>query len=275
MLGRMNGPMSEIHPTAIVDRRAELADDVRIGAYSIVQGGVTLGAGTIVHEHCHIHSGSTVGCNCRIGPAAFVGLAPQHLQYDGANTRLVIGDEVIIREMASVHRSIYPGPEHATRVGNRCMLMVNCHVGHDCVLGDGVILANAALLGGHVTVGDHAFLGGGATIHQFVHIGRLVIIAGNEAISHDVPPFAAVRYRGLKGYNAIGCKRSGLSRESITSIRAAYHCLHTIRALPSAIAAMRKLPQTPELQELIDFITAPNRGMIPSLHFLRVQAGTE
>ncbi|MGD1277381.1 MAG: acyl-ACP--UDP-N-acetylglucosamine O-acyltransferase [Tepidisphaeraceae bacterium] len=268
--------MSQIHPTAIVDRLAELSDDVRIGAYSIVQGGVTLGAGTIVHEHCHIHSGSTIGRNCRIGPAAFVGLPPQHLKHDGANTRLVIGDEVIIREMVSLHRSIYPGPEHATRVGNRCMLMVACHVGHDSVLGDDVILANGVLLGGHVTVGNRTFLGGGATVHQFVRLGRLAIIAGNEAISHDVPPFAAARYRGLKGYNAVGCKRAGMSRESIASIRAGYRCLHTIRTLPLVIAAMRKLPHTPELQELIDFVMTPNRGILPSVHFLHTgQAGPE
>lgn len=268
--------MSQIHPTAIVDRRAELADDVCIGAYSIVQGGVTLGAGTIVQEHCHIHSGSIIGRNCRIGPAAFVGLAPQHLKHDGANTRLVIGDDVIIREMVSLHRSIYPSSDHATRVGNRCMLMACCHVGHDCALGEDVILANAVLLGGHVTVGNRTFLGGGATVHQFVRLGRLVMIAGNEAISHDVPPFAAARYRGLKGYNAVGCKRAGMSRESIASIRAGYRCLHTIRTLPMVIAAMRKLPRTPELQELIDFVAIPNRGILPSLKFVHSgQAGPD
>ncbi|MGA3065229.1 MAG: acyl-ACP--UDP-N-acetylglucosamine O-acyltransferase [Tepidisphaeraceae bacterium] len=274
--GRANlgkGDMSEIHPTAIVDSRAQLADDVQIGAYSIVKADVTLGPGTIVYEHCHIHGHTTIGKNCRIGPAAYVGLSPQHLKHDGRGTRLIIGDDVVIRETASIHRSINPAPEHATRVGDRCMLMVGCHVGHDCHVGADVVLANAVLLGGHITVGDKAFVGGGATIHQFVRIGRLSIIAGNEAVSHDVPPFSAIRYRGLKGYNAIGCKRSGMSRQSIASIRAAYHALHTNRTLPAALEIMKTLRPAPELDELIAFLTSTKRGIIPSLRFLFLRHG--
>ena len=155
--------MSEIHPTAIVDPRAVLADDVQIGAFAIIKAGVELGPGTIVFESTHIHGNTVIGKNCRIGPAAYIGLPPQHLKHDGAGTRLVIGDNVVIRETATVHRSIYPGPEFATRIGDGCMLMVGCHVGHDSDVGKDVILANAVLLGGHVSVGERAFLGGGAT----------------------------------------------------------------------------------------------------------------
>jgi UDP-N-acetylglucosamine acyltransferase len=148
------------------------------------------------------------------------------------------------------------------------MLMASSHVGHDCHIGDDVILANAVLLGGHVQLGTKAFIGGGATIHQFVRIGRLAIIAGNEAFSHDVPPFAAVRYRGLKGYNAIGCKRSGMPRESISAIRKAFRCLHTHRMLPSALAAIREIrPQVPEVIELLEFLESSHRGVIPSVSF--------
>lgn len=264
--------MHEIHSTAIVDPQAQLADGVQIGAYCIIKAGVVLGPGTIVQEHTHIHGNTVVGKNCRFGPAAYIGLPPQHLKHNGAGTRLVIGDNVVIRETASVHRSINPDPGHATRIGDRCMLMVGSHVGHDSSLGNDVILANAVLLGGHVTVGDRAFLGGGATIHQFVRIGRLVIVAGNEAISHDIPPFSAVRYRGLKGYNAIGCKRSGMSRQVIASIRAAFHALHTNRTIPEAVEVMRKLHQGPELDELIDFLNTPNRGILPSLRYLHVRS---
>jgi len=265
--------MSEIHPTAIVDPRAELAADVKIGAFSIIKAGVVLGPGTVVFEHTHIHGNAFIGKNCRIGPAAYVGLPPQHLKHDGKDTRLIVGDNVVIRETASVHRSIYPGEEHATRIGDGSMLMVACHVGHDCEVGKDVILANSVLLGGHITVGDRAFIGGGATIHQFVRVGRLSIIAGNEALSHDIPPFSAVRYRGLKGYNAIGCKRSGMSRQAIASIRAAFHTLHTNRTLSAALEAMRKLPRAPELDELITFLTTTKRGIVPSLRFLFLRHG--
>jgi UDP-N-acetylglucosamine acyltransferase len=264
--------MSEIHPTAIVDPRAQLAADVRIGAYSIIKAGVTLGAGTVVQENCHIHGVTIIGRNCQIGPAAYVGLAPQHLKSQGENTLCIIGDNCIIRETATVHRSIYQGQEHATRIGDRCMLMAGSHVAHDCQLGDDVILANAVLLGGHVTLGTRAFIGGGATLHQYVRVGRLAIIAGNEAIGHDTPPFGAVRYGGLKGYNAIGCKRAGIPRESIASIRAAYHCLLTTRTMPKALEKMREVTPAPELTELLEFIAASKRGILPSVHFLKTHA---
>jgi UDP-N-acetylglucosamine acyltransferase len=258
--------MREIHPTAIVDRRAELAEDVVVGAYSIIKAGVSIGAGTIVHENCHIHGSTTIGQRCQIGPGAFVGLPPQHIKYDGSVTQAIIGDDVIIREMVSIHRSFYSDPQRATRVGNRCLLMAGSHVAHDCVVGDDVMMANGATLGGHCVVGTRAFLAGGTMIHQFVRIGRLAIVSGNEAISHDAPPFSAVRYRGLKGYNAVGCKRAGMSRETIHAVRAAFYCLHMNRTLPGAMAAIRKsVPLLPEIQELLDFLASSKRGVLGSV----------
>lgn len=258
--------MATIHPTALVDPRAELADDAEIGAYSIIKGGVTIGSGTIVYEHTHIHGQAIIGKDCRLGPAAYIGMAPQHLRYSGEPTYLVIGDGVIVRETATLHRSTSPGLEHATRIGARAYIMVNAHVGHDCVLEENVILANGVLLGGHVTIGANAFLGGGCCLHQFVRCGRLAIIGGNAAITQDVPPFAAVHPGGrLKGYNAIGCKRAGLSREQIAAVRAAFYCLHTHRGLPAAIAAIRAgIPDVPEVHELVDFIASTRRGIVTS-----------
>jgi UDP-N-acetylglucosamine acyltransferase len=258
--------MRDIHPTAIIDRRAELADDVAVGAYSIIKGAVSIGPGTVIQEQCHIHGNTSIGRRCKIGPGAFVGLPPQHLKHDGEGTRAVIGDEVIIREMASIHRSIHAEDGHATRIGNRCMIMANGHVGHDCKLGEDVILANGVLLGGFCELGNRVFVGGGAVIHQFVRVGRLAIIAGNEPISHDIPPFAAARYRGLKGYNAVGCKRSGMSRETIHAVRAAYRCLHYNRTVPAAVMEIRRtVSNEPEIQELLEFISATKRGILPSV----------
>lgn len=262
--------MPLIHPTAIIDSRAELAEDVRVDAYAVVEGRVIVGVGTRIRSHSIVQGHTVLGANCQIGPAAYVGLDPQHLKFDGSETSLFVGDHVVIREGASVHRAFKPGAEHATRIGNRCFLMANSHVAHDCRLGEDVVLANAVLLGGHVVVGDRVFLGGGCGVHQFVQIGRLAMIGGNESISRDVPPFAAVRYGGLKGYNAIGCRRAGISQESIHAIRDAYFCLHTHRSTPAAVKAIKALSAAhlPEVQEILAAIFSAKRGIQPSVRFL-------
>jgi UDP-N-acetylglucosamine acyltransferase len=257
--------MVSIHPTALVDPQAQIADGVTIGGYSIIKGPVRIGGGTIIHEHTHVQGNTVIGRECQIGPTAFVGMAPQHLRADPEIGQLIIGDHVIIRETASVHRAITPGEEHATRIGDHCFLMAGAHVGHDCVLAPHVILANCALMGGHCQVGEWAFLGGGCTLHQFVRVGRLAIIAGNEATSQDIPPFASARYGGLKGYNARGCQRAGMSRETIHAIRSAYYCLHQNRTMSAAIEEIRAtIPQLPEIVELIDFILTSKRGILPT-----------
>ncbi|MDB5353985.1 MAG: acyl-ACP--UDP-N-acetylglucosamine O-acyltransferase [Phycisphaerales bacterium] len=265
--------MATIHPTAIVDRRTELADDVQIEAYAIIGAGVSISAGTVVYAHSIIQGATAIGAHCRIGPAAHVGLDPQHLgflnQPERPTTWLEVGDHTIIRESASVHRSSKPGRENATRLGSHCMLMGGSHIGHDSRVGDHVILANAALVGGHCEIGERVFLGGGCAIHQFCRVGRIAIVCGVEACSRDVPPFAADRYDGLKGYNAVGCRRSGMPRESIQAIRAAFHCLHTHRTAAAVVAAIRELNSpAPEVQEMLDFIATSKRGIQPSVRFI-------
>lgn len=259
---------ANIHPTAIVDPQVKLGEGVSIGAYAIVSGDVTLGPGTKIQEHCVIRGSTIIGSNCNIGPAAYVGMDPQHLRFtaDPANpSYLVIGNNVIIREGGRIHRATKPGIENATRVGDDCFLMGAIHVAHDCVLESHVIMADGALLGGHCHIGQRAFLGGGCTMHQFVRVGRLVIIAGNEASSLDVPPFAAMRYGRLKGYNAVGCRRAGMSREAITAIRAAYHCLQEHRVMSAGVAAIRsQVPDLPEIREILAFIGESKRGILPA-----------
>jgi UDP-N-acetylglucosamine acyltransferase len=256
-----------IHPTALVDPRAVLGDGVSIGGYSIIKGPVKIGPGTVIHEQTHVQGNTVIGRDCQIGPAAFIGLPPQHLHADLEAGQLIIGDNVIIRETASVHRATQPGEEHATRVGNHCFIMGGAHIGHDCRLEDHVIAANCVLLGGHCQVGESAFLGGGCTLHQFVRIGRLAIVAGNEGTSQDVPPFASMRYGGLKAYNARGCQRARMTAETIHAIRSAYHCLHRHRVVSAALDEIREIvPDLPEIRLLIEFITSSKRGIVPSLN---------
>jgi UDP-N-acetylglucosamine acyltransferase len=258
--------MADIHPTAIVDRRAELAADVTVGAYTIIKAGVTIGPGTIVQESCHIHGITSIGARCKIGPGAFVGLPPQHIRHDGAGTKAIIGDDCVIREGGTIHRSIFPEPDRATRVGNRVYVMATGHVGHDSLVEDDAMIAQGAMLGGHCFLGSKAFVGGGAAVHQFCRVGRIAIIGGNEGVTSDVPPFAAVRYHGLKGYNAIGCKRSGMPGNVLHAIRSAYRCIHTNRTLPGAIADIRAtVPLLPEILELLNFFEHTKRGIIGSV----------
>jgi UDP-N-acetylglucosamine acyltransferase len=257
-----------IHSTAIIDPRAELAEDVMVGAYAIIEGRVTIGKGSIVYPHSILQGPTIIGKNCRIGPAAYVGLDPQHIKFvaDEENpTYLVIGDNVLIRECARLSRSFTPGQEHATRVGDGCYIMGASHVGHDCIVERNVTLADSALLGGHVHVGQQCFIGGGSTIHQFVKIGRLTIVAGNEAFTHDVPPFGAVRYGHLKAYNAVGCKRAGMQFNAIHAIRSCYYRLKQHRTTAAALEAIRtEVADTPEVREIIAFIESSRRGILPS-----------
>lgn len=269
----MSRVMPDVHPTAIVDPRAQLAGDVRIEPYAIIGPDVYIGAGTIVRSHCVLEGALEIGARCRIGPAAYLGLDPQHLGFLAAPDRpitwAIIGDDALIRESATVHRATKGGRENATRIGNHCTLMAGAHVAHDCKLADHVIMANAALLGGHMTIGERAFIGGGTAIHQHCRVGRLAMVAGNQAVGHDVPPFAAVLHDSLKGYNAIGCKRAGLSREAIHSVRSAWHFFHTIRTIPLVLERMRQIePMTPEVREIIDFITSSKRGILRSARFV-------
>ena len=258
--------MANIHPTAIISPEARLGDGVSIGAYSIIKGAVQVGDRTIIHEHTMVQGKTTIGDECEIGPAAYVGLPPQHMSADREIGQLIIGNNVIIRETATVHRSITLGSAGATKLGDNCFIMASAHVGHDCVLGDSVVVANGVLLGGHCQIGDRCFIGGGAALHQHVRVGRLAVIGGNELITQEVPPFAAVLYGGLKGYNAVGCRRSGMSRPAIHAIRSAFRFLHLHRLTETAINEIRQIdPGTPELNELIDFLTTAKRGIVPSV----------
>ncbi len=263
--------MPRIHPTALVSADAQLADDVEVGAYAILDGPVRVGAGTVVLPHTHVLGKTTVGRNCRLGPAAYVGTPPQHLKADADAGSLVVGDDVVIRETATLHRAATAGDDHATRVGDRVFVMGSAHVGHDSVVEADAVLAHGIMLGGHVTVGAKAFIGGGAVIHQHCRVGRLSMIRGNEAVSADVPPFAVLTWTGLKGYNAVGVRRSGMPRASAQAIRSAYGCFHRHRLMAAAAAEIRAqgLADVPEVAELLAFLATTKRGIVQSLRFLR------
>ncbi|MFM8524890.1 MAG: acyl-ACP--UDP-N-acetylglucosamine O-acyltransferase [Cyanobacteriota bacterium] len=200
-----------IHPTAVVDPRAELADGVVVGPYAVIGPEVSLGAGTRIGPHVVIDGRVRMGRGNQVFPGACIGLEPQDLKYAGDPTEVVIGDDNTIRECVTINRATSAGEQ--TRIGSGNLLMACSHLGHNCLLGDRIVIANGVAVAGHVVIGDRAVIGGVLGIHQFVHIGTLAMLGGMSRIDRDVPPFTMVEgHPGrLRGLNRIGLKRSGLA----------------------------------------------------------------
>lgn len=249
--------MGTVHPTAIVEDGATLADDVSVGPYSVVGKDVVLGAGVRLESHVVVTGHTTVGARTRIFPFASIGHQPQDLKYAGEVSRLVIGENNMIRE----HVTMNPGTEGGgllTRVGDNCLFMMGSHVAHDCVVGDNAILVNNATLGGHVTVGDFAILGGLSAVHQFVRIGPHAMIGGMSGIENDVIPYGSVtgNRAHLQGLNLVGLKRRGFSRDDIHDLRKAYRLIFakegTMAERLDDVAEL--FPDNEPVMDIVDFI---------------------
>jgi UDP-N-acetylglucosamine acyltransferase len=257
--------MADIHPTAIVERGAELGAGVSIGPYSIVGPHVRLGAGVTLMSLVVVAGRTQIGDGCRLYPFASIGQPPQDLKYAGEPSELIIGSNNVIREYVTMN----PGTEGGgmvTRIGSNCLFMVGAHVAHDCQVGDHVILSNNASIAGHVRVGDHAILGGLCGIHQFVRIGRHAMIGGMTAVDQDVIPYASVmgdRAR-LSGLNIVGLKRRKFSRDQIHNLRTAYRLLFaeegTLAERLLDVAAMYK--DEPAVMEIVEFINVDSSRSI-------------
>jgi UDP-N-acetylglucosamine acyltransferase len=218
--------LNSVHPSAVVEAGARLGEDVEIGPFCHVGPQVAIGDGAKLLSHVVVAGDTVVGARTQIFPFASIGHAPQDLKYKGEPTRLRIGADCVIREGVTAN----PGTEGGggeTIVGDRCVLLANCHVAHDCRLGEGVILSNNVMLAGHCRVGDYAILSGGAAVHQFVRIGAHAFLGGLTGIGEDLIPFGmAIGNRGwLAGLNVIGMKRRGFTGEQIHSARRAYRQL--------------------------------------------------
>lgn len=259
----------QIHPTAVVHPKAELGADVTIGAFSTVGEHVRIGRGTTVMSHVNIDGWTEIGERCQVYPFASIGTAPQHLQYKGEPTRVVIGHDNILREYVTVNRGTVFGGG-ATTIGHHNFLMAYCHVAHDCHLGNYLIMANSASLAGHITIGDHAIIGGLSGIHQYVRIGAYSMIGGCSALGRDVPPFtrAAGGYRAkLYGLNTIGLKRHGFSNERISALKHAYDLLFRSGLMMAEAVkhARDEFKDWPDVQEFITFVETTKRGVCRSV----------
>ena len=217
----------QIHSTAIVDKKAMLlGNDIIIGPYCVIGPKVVINDGCVIHSHCIIDGDTTLGANNHLFPFCAIGLAPQHAKFSGGKSKLIVGNNNIIRE----HVTMHPGTDigiKVTKVGNDSLFMVGTHVAHDCIVGDNVVFVNGAVIGGHVEIGDFCYLGGHSAIHQFCRVGKHAIIGASTMVEGDVIPYSSViGGRGnLSGLNLVGLKRRNFKREEIKVLRQVYRLL--------------------------------------------------
>lgn len=255
--------MSLIHPTALIDPSAQLAEGVEVGPYSIIGADVVIGTGTVIGPHVVIKGPTVIGARNRIFQFASVGEDCQDKKYKGEPTRLEVGDDNVIREGVTIHRGTVQD-NSLTRVGSNNLFMAYSHVAHDCIVGNHCILANQATLAGHVTVGDHAILGGLSAVHQFSRVGAHAMCGGGSIILMDIPAYVMVSGHPAEshGINYEGLKRRGFSKEAMQALRNAYKLVFRQgKNLQEAIAELEAGSPLPEVQVFLDSIKNSSRGI--------------
>lgn len=251
---------TKIHPTAVIDPKAQIDENVEIGPLTVIGEDVQIGAGTKIGPHC-IFEFCTVGRNNLFTGAAYVGMPPQDWSYKGEHKRFIMGDNNVIRENVSLHRGAHTD---VTTMGSNCMLMANSHLGHDCRVGDNVVMVNCASAAGHVEIGDRALISGLAGIHQFTRIGKLAMISGGGMANQDIIPYVTAQGDRARpvALNLVGMRRNGFTREQIKAVK---HVFKTLffrgLLLKDAVAQLRaeNLPQEAAL--ILDFVEASKRGI--------------
>ncbi len=252
-----------IHPTAVINPKAELDKDVIIGPYCFIGEGVRINRGTELKSHIIIEGETSIGENCTIFPFTSIGLPPQDLKYNGEKTGVVIGDGNTIRESVTIHRASVGG-DGLTSIGNNNFLMAYVHIAHDCKIGNSIIMANAVTLGGHVEVGNYVMIGGLVAVHQFVRIGEYSMIGGFSGVNKDVPPYtisSTGAFSKVYGINSIGLKRNEFDNETIQSLKKAFNTLFKgDLTMQKAIKTVRdEFPDSNEVVKLTDFISKPKK----------------
>ncbi|MGC8740605.1 MAG: acyl-ACP--UDP-N-acetylglucosamine O-acyltransferase [Candidatus Sumerlaeaceae bacterium] len=254
--------MTFIHPTAIVDSKAELDPSVEVGPHVIIEGPVRIGARTRILANAYLCGDTQIGSDNVIHMGCVIGHTPQHLGYRGAPTGVRIGNANEFREYVTIHRAAEEG--HYTTIGDRCYFMGLSHVAHDVIVGNEVIVANGALLAGHVRVEDKVFISGNVGVHQFCAIGELAMIGGLSKIVKDIPPFMLVDGQSVVcGINVVGLRRAGFDAQARENIQQAYRILYR-SGLSVSEAVARLASQFPEcepIQKLVSFIRNSKRGI--------------
>ncbi len=252
-----------IHPTAIINKEAEIENGVDIGPYSIIEENVRIRKGTNLIGHVVVQGRTEIGENCTISPFASIGGPPQDTTYKDDDTELVIGDNNIIKEYVTINR----GTQHGggiTKVGDDNFIMAYVHIAHDCHVGNNIIMANCATLAGHVEVDDFAIFAGLCAVHQFCRIGKYAFISGITGVPMDVPPFmiAAGSRAKLYGLNVVGLERHNFTKEDIRKLKKAYKIIfRSSLPLSTSIKLIQQELEGEHIDELIAFIMSSQRGI--------------
>lgn len=258
--------MARIHPTAVVDSRAELAEDVEIGPYVVIEGEVRLGSGCVVGPFCRLEGPTVIAEGNRFTSHCSIGAPPQDLSYKGEPTRLEIGPGNWFREFVTVHRGTVKGGG-ITRIGGHGLFMAGAHVAHDCQVGNHVIFANGGTLAGHVEVGDYATIGAFSAVHQFCRVGPYAFLGGFTVATKDCLPFMKTvgsRPARCFGPNTIGLERKGFAAERREALKKAWRILHNPKLTTTEAVARiaAELGEQPDIALLLEFIRSSQRGVI-------------
>jgi UDP-N-acetylglucosamine acyltransferase len=255
---------SSIHPSAIIDPSAEIAEGVSIGPWTIIGPQVKIDSGTVIASHVIIKGPCRIGKNNQVFQFCSIGEDCQDKKYKGEETFLEIGDENIFRESCTVHRGTVQD-NAITKIGNRNLFMVNVHIAHDCIIGDDVILANNSAIAGHVVIGNRAILGGFSAVHQFCHIGTSVMCGAGTVILKDIPAYVMASGNPAKphGINSEGLKRLGFESEQIRQIKRAYKIIYRQQlTIDQALEQLKNDSSNPHISILINSLENATRGII-------------
>lgn len=252
--------MSNVHPTAVIGAGCEIHPTVRVGPYAVIEDQVIIGEGCEIGPHAVVKRYTELGARNRIAEHAVLGGEPQDVKFTGEASRLVIGDDNLVREFVTMHRASGAGAE--TRVGSRNFLMIGIHIAHNCNIGDDNIFANGVALAGHVAVEDHVFLASNVGAHQFVRFGRYAMVGGKSKIVQDVLPFCTTDGNPAfaSGLNSVGLRRAGFDQATRDNLKRAYRILFRYGTpFPLALEEAAHI-EDPNVEHLLSFIQSSKRG---------------
>jgi len=256
--------LTNIHPTALVNSKAELSENVVVGPFTIIEEDVVIDEGTEIASHVLIANGTRIGKDCKIMTGAVLGTKPQDLKFKNERTTLEIGNNTLIREYCTLNRGTED--KWKTVVGANCLLMAYVHVAHDCAIGNNVILANAVNMAGHIEIEDFVGIGGMSPIHQFVRIGCHSFIGGGLRIDKDVPPYilAAGEPITFAGLNVVGLTRRKFSKETMAQLKHLYKLIYRskLNVSQAMVRIREELEMTPEVRHVVEFVESTKRGII-------------
>ena len=258
--------MANIHPLATVSPNAKLGENVEVGPYAFIDDNVVIGDNCKIHPHATIYPYVTMGSGCQVFPGAVVGAVPQDLKFEGEVTYVEIGDNVTIRECATINRGTKASGKGVTKAGSNTLIMSYVHIAHDCRVGNHCILVSYVGIAGETEVDDWAIIGGSTVVHQFSHIGTHAMVGGGTAVNKDIPPYAICGRTPIcfAGVNLVGLRRRGFESDTIRTIKDIYDTIYyqgyNVSDACSKVEA--GFPQSVERDTILEFIRNSKRGIV-------------